>query len=812
MRRRRLEAILAHFMDMDGAAKDKDAASISREMVDDVVREAEHVVAAVCERSHADFSSESGAATASLPRVNINLDLPDDMRRCECVLMVMALTASVKMSMCKYTHAHAKAQSVEPKESENRKDLQVAASKKRRGDSRAVEPLNTFVFQHLDHIGRTAGTFGTLHVPHPSESRVTDPRAKPNLWHPHGLRKMAAAVLLCFSRCQNDEEAENIAYPDIKKRRVDIEPTCAASVCGESCALRKTSKGYAKLTLRLFKNLSALAKTYNEVFLPALADAATPAAGAMLLTPLEKRNVATMHICVLEGGENDGHLISMKSKKMLDNRLVQAGCRVIQPEQLCDFDWVAHQVQQDDTCMVIVCASCAVVDAYLGLDRREKLCALGVSVRRSDWLIDVLENGGRPVPGYVELVDEESCTPEDVSRSKHSKAQLLLDSDEACGQSEMMVELDELLLKRLHAVFSRLSSIYEILDASPNDTYRARHYKQMSLMVEQCLASVEKSASGVVSLEQLSRHTRSRGGLTLKELDEIREIVQTDTCSRLQELEHKNGAMIASLEGLEKIHGVGAGVAKLWYRQGIRTVGDVRERLGSLNLSSAQRIGLSYYEELCIRIPREEVAEIEAVVRQAVAVVSDHQLHAAACGSYRRGEQSCGDVDVLISGTNGHAHGFLQRLVEHLKQTGFLVETLQKVTAEHEGHDKTRLEKWFGICRLPFAKSSSVPGAPIRCIARRLDLFVVSNEVLPYAQLYLTGDTHFNRGLRLLAKRKYGLRLGNTGMWRVTHDRRGNAISRGPCVPACSEADVLRELGLDFVPPTDRIGWRSGPT
>ena len=47
------------------------------------------------------------------------------------------------------------------------------------------------------------------------------------------------------------------------------------------------------------------------------------------------------------------------------------------------------------------------------------------------------------------------------------------------------------------------------------------------------------------------------------------------------------------------------------------------------------------------------------------------------CGSYRRGKATCGDVDILLTHTDGVSHeGLLIPLIDSLKRTGFLTDDL----------------------------------------------------------------------------------------------------------------------------------------
>jgi hypothetical protein len=58
------------------------------------------------------------------------------------------------------------------------------------------------------------------------------------------------------------------------------------------------------------------------------------------------------------------------------------------------------------------------------------------------------------------------------------------------------------------------------------------------------------------------------------------------------------------------IHGVGPQTAYGWYVRGLRTLADVRNRVGGIALSNAQELGLAYYADLQRRMPRGEAAEI----------------------------------------------------------------------------------------------------------------------------------------------------------------------------------------------------------
>ena len=75
-------------------------------------------------------------------------------------------------------------------------------------------------------------------------------------------------------------------------------------------------------------------------------------------------------------------------------------------------------------------------------------------------------------------------------------------------------------------------------------------------------------------------------------------------------------------------------------------------------------------------------------------------LKIEACGSYRRGKISCGDVDVLITRTDGYSiHGIVEKLVLKLEKENFLLERLGSIRSSHTGS-----EGYMGMCRLDETK------------------------------------------------------------------------------------------------------------
>lgn len=61
------------------------------------------------------------------------------------------------------------------------------------------------------------------------------------------------------------------------------------------------------------------------------------------------------------------------------------------------------------------------------------------------------------------------------------------------------------------------------------------------------------------------------------------------------------------------------------------------------------QIGLQFYDDFQLKIPRQEVQHIIHVVRQAARSLYGQEVSVIGAGSYRRGKVECGDVDILIT-------------------------------------------------------------------------------------------------------------------------------------------------------------------
>ncbi|KAI8965929.1 hypothetical protein F5Y11DRAFT_310822 [Daldinia sp. FL1419] len=281
--------------------------------------------------------------------------------------------------------------------------------------------------------------------------------------------------------------------------------------------------------------------------------------------------------------------------------------------------------------------------------------------------------------------------------------------------------------------------------------------------------------------------------------EKIEEIVNTN---KLRQLEYALDDPQRKIVGLFlQIYGVGQIQAHKWVTQGFRSLEDLREKA---DLNANQKIGLEHFDDLNTRIPRREVEALADCVKETAAAI-DRNVELIISGSYRRGADSSGDIDLIITkkGTSSISQlaPFLNRLVDTLTREGFLTVAL---AAHHSGaDDKDSGSKWHGCCVLP---ESAFPGpkSEYRRIWRRIDLLLVPQTEIGAALIYFTGNDIFNRSIRLLAQKK-GMCLNQRGLYGNVLRGRGNTrISEGTLLEGRDEKRIFEILGVRWREPHER--------
>uniref|UniRef100_A0A2P2I6T7 DNA polymerase n=1 Tax=Hirondellea gigas TaxID=1518452 RepID=A0A2P2I6T7_9CRUS len=359
----------------------------------------------------------------------------------------------------------------------------------------------------------------------------------------------------------------------------------------------------------------------------------------------------------------------------------------------------------------------------------------------------------------------------DDKDSDHSTTQQLpqlgkLQSMFACGHASGASKLAS-PNSHITAELQKLLQVYQ----SKNDTWRITGYQR-------AIAAIQAHPHPITNY-QSARKIRGVGEKLAAKVAEI-------ACSgRLRKVEEICGSEeTTTITLFMGVWGAGPHTSANWYMQGFRTLEDLRAKA---TLTRHQKVGLQLYDDLNSRIPRAEASQIHQFVQQCCGEIRTGLL-TEVCGSYRRGRDTCGDVDVLVTHPDGHSHeGVFRKLLANMKNKGFLTDDL--VTQEDNGSQ----QKYLGVCKLPGPDTKH----------RRLDIIVVPYSEFAPAMLYFTGSAHFNRSMRLLAT-KLGMSLSEHGL-RANVVRKGNEkLTAGCLLETLTEESIFRHLSLPYQQPVDR--------
>jgi len=213
-----------------------------------------------------------------------------------------------------------------------------------------------------------------------------------------------------------------------------------------------------------------------------------------------------------------------------------------------------------------------------------------------------------------------------------------------------------------------------------------------------------------------------------------------------------------ALKAFGKIYGVGPKAAQDLVAQGYRTIDDLRTS-ATVKLTKNQQVGLRVYEDLLLRIPRAEMEEHQKMLASTGGTI---------VGSFRRGQSTSGDIDVLL--TEG-----LAETVTALTKLGYITDVLAQGDS-----------KCLAVCRLPGLEARH----------RRLDFLMTPKEELPFAILYFTGSDTFNVAMRQKAS-DMGFRLNEHGLLQIKTNKNIMGIR--------TEKDIFTVLKMEWKEPAERI-------
>jgi DNA polymerase (family 10) len=310
--------------------------------------------------------------------------------------------------------------------------------------------------------------------------------------------------------------------------------------------------------------------------------------------------------------------------------------------------------------------------------------------------------------------------------------------------------------------------IGDILDFQAANPFRVRAYRNGARTVRdyhEPLASL--AAEGKDRLKQIA----SIGDdLAAK----IVTLVSTGTLPMLDELKAQ---VPESVLALIRIPGVGPKKAAVLHKElGIKTLADLKAACEALQVQHLKGFGEKTQKAILEGICFAETAGLRLLWAEADSMVAQLRRHFEKCkgiqqlefaGSYRRGKETVGDLDILVVATDPtEAMDALGQVVGH-----------GQVLARGPTKMSIRTAKGFQI-----------------------DLRVVPAESFGAALQYFTGSKEHNVILRGRAKAQ-GLKINEWGVFRVKNDKETR-------VAGATEEEVYATLKLPVFPPELREGRR----
>ena len=358
------------------------------------------------------------------------------------------------------------------------------------------------------------------------------------------------------------------------------------------------------------------------------------------------------------------------------------------------------------------------------------------------------------------LIIESSSTPEVKEKIERKIPKKIGDIKTDLKISQDINQMSQLPSGRLNEKFIELMEKLADIMLKQGEAFRARAYQKAQ-------ETIMAYPDDITNPEQL----KGKPGIGPTIMEKLNEYVQTGTL-KILEREKNNPVNI-----LAEVYGIGPKKAKELVDGGITTIAQLRENQQLLN--DVQRVGLKHYEDILKRIPRSEIEEYKLKFEKALPHVADAKMEIV--GSYRRGAQHSGDIDVII--TSSSPEVFIN-FVDNLLKEKIILNVLSRGPT-----------KCLVVAKIPSSDA-----------ARRVDFLYTNPEEFPFAILYFTGSKIFNTVMRHIALEK-GYTMNEHGLYSL----QGEAKKKGDKVKHTftSEADIFDFLGLEYKSPIERTDGRA---
>lgn len=313
----------------------------------------------------------------------------------------------------------------------------------------------------------------------------------------------------------------------------------------------------------------------------------------------------------------------------------------------------------------------------------------------------------------------------------------------------------DLLIREFEKLYKKETANKEI--------WKARAYAKV-------IKSLKAYSGEILSVEDV----KGMDGVGKKIELKIIEILETGQLEASREYNADESYKV--IDELMNVHGIGPSKANdLVRKHGIKDIADLKNNQHLLN--DVQKLGLKYVDQFMMRIPRREMVKHETQVKEVVKSI-DPRMTATVVGSFRRGAESSGDVDIIISGsciTEENEKVMLEQVVSKLRAAKYITNVFGQGG-----------KKCMAVSRVKYGR-----------VFRRLDLMITQCHEFPFASLYFTGSAEFNTKLRAWVTTHKSLSLSEYGLKDIKTSKYIDSKFK-------TEEDVFAFLGLKYIPPNLR--------
>jgi len=243
------------------------------------------------------------------------------------------------------------------------------------------------------------------------------------------------------------------------------------------------------------------------------------------------------------------------------------------------------------------------------------------------------------------------------------------------------------------------------------EKFKGNSYKKVIPSIKKLKSDIDLSSENLKIINGLGK------GL----LEKIEQIKETGTCSIYEKIKNYHDPK----KDFMNIHGVGPKNAVKLVKSGFNSI-DVLRNCPTISehLNDVQQLGLKYYDDMLIRIPRKEIKLHEIYIKTIIDIcdIPKGSVQFTIAGSYRRGVDSSGDIDILFCSKDKKKYNIF---IDKLKESKYIVDDLARGP-----------KKYNGLCKYN------------RNPCRRIDIMYTKPEEYPFAILYFTGSMEFNTMMR----------------------------------------------------------------